>query len=531
MVEKLKSIPGRILEWWNKFDSKRKLIIASSALVVIVALALLGFVLMQPAMTTLTVCETTKDASDIKSLLESEGITPQISDDGLTIKVKKKDISAANLALGANGFPAADYDLDSVFDGGFSATEADKKKKYTAYLEEKIASDLATMDLIESARVTLDIPVEDGTIISKDQDTYASVTLTLNDEIDDDVANGIAKFVATAVGNKDTSSVTILDSEAKLIFSGEDLDATGISSTQLASTKDKLENQVKKKVRNAVLDTKQYDAVTVAPNLTISSSNKTIVDKQYSVPEGREEGVLDSESGYTSESTNGASGTPGTDSNDDTTYEILTGGESTSEVTEFEKDYLPNSTETTIQQGAGEIDLEQSTISVVATKYISYDEETLEKQGELDDMSFEEFMAAHDEEVSVEVTDDMYELVAMATGIDRENIKILSFEIPVFQPKAEEQLPVSTILTIVLIVLILGLLGFIVFKGTRSVVVEEVEPEVSVEELLASTRNEELEDIEYDDRSEVRKMIEKFVDENPAAVAQLLRNWLNEDWE
>ena len=42
---------------------------------------------------------------------------------------------------------------------------------------------------------------------------------------------------------------------------------------------------------------------------------------------------------------------------------------------------------------------------------------------------------------------------------------------------------------------------------------------------------EVLEDIEYDDRSEVRKMIDKFVDENPAAVAQLLRNWLNEDWE
>ena len=29
---------------------------------------------------------------------------------------------------------------------------------------------------------------------------------------------------------------------------------------------------------------------------------------------------------------------------------------------------------------------------------------------------------------------------------------------------------------------------------------------------------------------ETRKLIEKFVDENPEAVANLLRNWLNEDW-
>ena len=27
-----------------------------------------------------------------------------------------------------------------------------------------------------------------------------------------------------------------------------------------------------------------------------------------------------------------------------------------------------------------------------------------------------------------------------------------------------------------------------------------------------------------------RKAIEKFVDENPEAVALLLRNWLNDDW-
>ena len=33
-----------------------------------------------------------------------------------------------------------------------------------------------------------------------------------------------------------------------------------------------------------------------------------------------------------------------------------------------------------------------------------------------------------------------------------------------------------------------------------------------------------------EEKSETRKMIEKFVDENPEAVASLLRNWLSEDW-
>ena len=37
--------------------------------------------------------------------------------------------------------------------------------------------------------------------------------------------------------------------------------------------------------------------------------------------------------------------------------------------------------------------------------------------------------------------------------------------------------------------------------------------------------------IEMNGKSEARVQIGRFVDENPEAVAQLLRNWLTEDWE
>ena len=67
-------------------------------------------------------------------------------------------------------------------------------------------------------------------------------------------------------------------------------------------------------------------------------------------------------------------------------------------------------------------------------------------------------------------------------------------------------------------------------QSTRPVEITELEPELSVDQLLQDTR-ENLEEIGFDDRSEARKMIEKFVDEKPEAVATLLRNWLNEDWE
>jgi len=62
--------------------------------------------------------------------------------------------------------------------------------------------------------------------------------------------------------------------------------------------------------------------------------------------------------------------------------------------------------------------------------------------------------------------------------------------------------------------------------------VVETEPELSVEALLATTKeNQTLDDIEFSDKSASKQQIEKFVDENPEAVVALLRNWLNDDWE
>ena len=57
------------------------------------------------------------------------------------------------------------------------------------------------------------------------------------------------------------------------------------------------------------------------------------------------------------------------------------------------------------------------------------------------------------------------------------------------------------------------------------------EEELSVESLLQSAPEEPMIDaIETESKSETRMMIEKFVEENPEAAANLLRNWLEEDW-
>ena len=222
MLERIREIPKRILEWWKKFTRRQKILIISITGVVVIALAILIFVLTRPKMITLVTCNSVKDSKQVVDLLAGENIGYELAENDLVVRINEKDKSAAIMLLGSNGIPADEYDLENVFNGGFSTTEADKTKRYILYLEEKISNHLKTLDKVENASVTLTIPENDGTIISQNKETYASVLLTTKDKIDEDTAGSIARYVATAVGDDTTNNVTIIDGTGNVIFAGGD---------------------------------------------------------------------------------------------------------------------------------------------------------------------------------------------------------------------------------------------------------------------------------------------------------------------
>ena len=157
----------------------------------------------------------------------------------------------------------------------------------------------------------------------------------------------------------------------------------------------------------------------------------------------------------------------------------------------------------------------------------------MKKTGELKGTNFDKFQQENDERKQIEVDEETYALVERATGISADRIQIQAFEVPLFYPQEQSAGDmVANYLQFVLAILIVALLCFVVFKGMKPVEVTELEPELSVEALLATTKeNQTLEDIEFSNKSATRQQIERFVDENPEEVALLLRNWLGDDWD
>lgn len=531
MEEKLKKLLNRIVEWWKKFTNKQRTIIIIMAATAIVGIVVMVAVLNRTQYETIRVCETTAEASEIKTMLDEEGIPVTVSTDGLTIKVDATRLSDANLLLGANGFTVVGYSIDNVTDGGFSTTEADKQKKYIVYLESQLEQDIATLDAIKSANVMLNVPSSTGTLIEQKQEASAMVFLELKDDFSTDQAAYLAKAIATALGNDTTENITIMDTKSNLLYSGDDTySVAGNASSQL-TVMQQVENAKKTEVKQILLGTNLYDNIEVAANVVIDFSETYEASHEYEAPDGRTEGMLSNEKLYNSENESGAGGVPGTSSNDDNgTYVWDDGETASSSVEEIVRNYLPNEYMTETTHLPGRVIYEDSSVSVTAIAYNIINESDAKKAGLLDSMSWEEYKLANNQRTKLEVDPELYSVVANSTGFPEDQITIIAYEENWFVDKEGLNVTTKDVVQVFLIILILALLAFVVVRSMLAEKKRVVEEEISVEDLLQSTPDLELQNVDIETKSEARRMIEKFVDDNPEAVAGLLKTWINQEW-
>ena len=531
LLEWVRSLPKKFLDWWEKFTPRQKRTIVSLAVGVIVAFAIMIAVLSQPKYIKIYTATSLAEAQSVIELLEAEGYTYITSEDGLEISVEEDDYTTVNLYLGSNSIYTDAFGIDNVTEGGLSTTESDRQKRYVVYLEGLIESSLATYSFVKDATVHLNIAEDNGTLIAQNQDSSASVILNLSGECSMDTAAALAQFVATALGNESTKNVVILDTDGNLLFSGSDESSTyGTASTQMALT-EQISNIIKNDVRSMLIGTNEFSQVEVAANIVLDNSYTEYAEHLYWAPDGREEGMLASEDLYESNSSGGISGIPGTDSNTESTYVYEDGEYSNAYTEEESRDYLPNESTTLQQIPAGSIKYDESSLTVTCLTYNIIHEEDIERQGLLDGITWEDYKLNNGSRVKMEVDEDLYRAVSTATGIDVDNITIIAYEEPMFMDREGLDIDRTDILQIILIVLILALLAFVIYRSMKQQHVEEEEAEINIDDILQSTPVEEINEIGVEDKSEARKIIEKFVDDNPEAAASLLRNWLTEDWD
>lgn len=528
MADRLREIPAKVLEWWNRFTTRQKSIIIGIAATVIFTFAIIIYIVSKPQYTRLMTCDNTKQASEVIKILDDADIVHKESVDGLKIDVESKKISEANLAMGAAGYVPDGYGIEDALSSSLSTTASDRAKRYKFYMEQKLVADFEAMPPIKSAKVNLNIPDQDGTLSAQKEEAGAFIQLELADTFTSAQAANMAKAVKTYLGCSTTANITIIDNESNMLFvGGDDYTTAGIASS-MQELQNQAESMVANQTKKLLYGTKQFDNIEVSGHLDVDFANYEKTIHEYYPPDGREQGMIVHDATYDSENTNEGGGTPGTDSNNENGIMWQNGGGSSATQSERETDYAPNESIENQSIPPGVIDYKTSSLSVALVRYRQLTEEDAKAQGLLDGTNWREYKASHSDDIKIEVDEEYYSMVANATGISADRITIIAYESPLFYDKEGLSITPTTIMSVILFLLILGLLAFVVLRSMVPKRGVEEEEELSVEDMLQSTP--ELEDIDVESKSETRRVIERFVDENPEAAALLLRNWLNEDW-
>lgn len=531
MPEKLKEILARIRDWWNRYTSRQKTIIVSIAAVVILTFAILIYVLTRPQYITLMRCANAKESSEVVSILQTNGIECHTDNaTSLVISVREEDKSTATLALAASGFVSDEYNAKDYINTSMSATASDKQKLWNAGLQKKMEIDFAALTNVKSASVSLNIPEQRGTLAAGAQEASAFIKLELDGTFTSANAQALAKAAATMLGNETTSKITILDQDSNLLFAGgNEYSVAGIANS-MQELKSQAERMLESQLKRVMIGTNQFYSIEVGSHLDVNYAEYEKTIKEYYANEGREQGMYADQTTFESENNSEVAGVPGTTSNDGTVYVSPDGSNTSSSQTESQIHFLPNEMIEHSKSPAGYINYAQSSMSIALIRYKDIYEEDIKNQGLLAGTTWEDYKFANDVDTKLEVDQDLYQMAANATGIAVDKITIVAYEKPLFHNREKLNLEWNTILSIVMLVVILGLLAFVILRSMRSAQEIPEEEELSVEKLLQSTPESELEDIDVETKSETRKMIEKFVDENPEAAAALLRNWLDADW-
>ncbi len=538
MVDRLKAILARIVEFWNRFTSKQKTLIVCISAAVIFTLVALVFMLNKAQYVELVTFDNTADAATAKTVLEEAQIDVKVSSDGKTFMVNAKQESTARLKLGENNIATnKSDDWDLLFNNSMSTTDSERQLKQKIVKQNNIIEELELIDGVKRAAVQITIPDSSNSLLSKEKEASASVLLITTENFEESSIEGIANFVSTSIGNSTTDNIRIIDQTGTLLFGAEggSNSAVGTSSAAI-KIKAQVTDNLEDRVRSLMVNSGVFNDAEVTANLDIDLNEQQVEDVHHYTDDAEEDtGPKTSYYYYTAENQEGASGIPGTDSNDDTVndYEILNNNLGNSNANVIKEEYNDSVTTTTTRKAIGTVNTANSSLAVVLSKYVIYDEAKMKKAGELKGTNFEAFQSENGERKPIEVDESTLSLIQNATGIGADKITVQAYEVPIFYPQETSAAQtIANYLQFILAVLIVILLVFVVFRGMKPVEVTELEPELSVEALLATTKeNQSLEDIEFSDKSAIRQQIERFVDQNPEEVALLLRNWLNDDWD
>ena len=530
MPEQLKTLQKKVLEYWNKLTTKQKTLMIGIFAGVVLIVAVFAFILSRTHYTEVYNFSDTETASRAVAALKEAGYASKLGDDNTKVLVDEDYYVEAVTTLYSSNIGDDSFDISDLLDTSLTTTNGERLTRTFLRSESQMKNAIMLIEGITDVNINYIAKDTSNSVLAANQTISAAVTITYNSGFDKKKVEGIAAIVAKGLGNKTTDDITIVDHTGAVLYDGPEEETAEVNITDKAAFDKSIKRDYIEGVKGALI-MNGFTEVEVNPYLEYNWDKVTQRFEEHLPLEGENSGVLVR---YHEESTegknSGSGGVPGTDDNDETDY-MLESSQGGNYETYLEDDYYEPSlriTETIYDTGT----VKNASISVTARRVVKRTRTELELLGELnDEVTYDRYILDHADPIRTTTPEELVRVVSLATGIEEDKVILITYDVYQFIDDQASNIDVTMVVQIALAVLLLLILLVVILRGMRPVEITEVEPELSIEQLLATTKeNQSLEDVEFSEESETRKMIEKFFDENPEAVAALLRNWLNEDW-
>ncbi len=524
-------------EKWQGLSKDQKLKLTIASIVLLTSLIAFIYISIRPTMVPLIGDLTYTDLGQVQGVLDDNGVKYVVDD--TTVFVEDKDLTSAKVYLATTNVPSSNVGYsyaDAFANSGMSATDSVKRESFKQAKESEIEQSLEMLDGVNSAVVTVNIPESTNYFISDEVPPTAAAVLETNREITKSEGVTMARLIAMSVEGLTLDNIEITDQNSSSIYSGQE------DNSSIAVASDAYEQEIirEKAIEEGVEKTLSplYTDVFVTPNVVMNWDETVQSSTEYVSPdsEATNTGYIDSTTSDKSSYENTIPNeVPGTDTNgQSTSYQSVGDENSTASTNKNQTNYKYNEYATQTVKQVGTIDQAQSSIAVTVYNNKIYDEKTLREAGAYEGMTWEQYK---DTILPTPITVDESIVANIQAGTGIQNVSVIGYEVPTFIDEQVTPLDVRQLIMFIVLALLILLLAIGLIRNTQKEEITEVEPELSVEDLLLSTQLEEekeiqrLKEIEYNAENETKKQIDKFVKEKPDAVAQLLRNWLSEDWE
>jgi flagellar M-ring protein FliF len=193
-----------------------------------------------------------KDAGQVVEALQGANIPFKVDEGSGAIMVASSQVHKARLELANQGLPAGTgmgYEMLQQ-EQGFGTSQFIETARFQRALEGELARTIGTMRNVEAARVHLALPKRSVFVRERDNPT-ASVMVSLfsGRSLDEGQVGSIVHLVSSSVPHLNPEAVTVVDQRGNLLTQPADRDRSAPSSSQFAYAR-KLEQSYVQRIEN-----------------------------------------------------------------------------------------------------------------------------------------------------------------------------------------------------------------------------------------------------------------------------------------